>query len=129
MRPASSFSCSQLQRQANPLDHFPVDVIAHLKLTLVAHVMSCTVFGTHTDPAPICAHTFPQAPIDNETKNLLLGGAGLTGTVAIIAGVRAIVSQLQAKVAESAGGVQKAVMTVGFFGVVFLAARAILESN
>jgi hypothetical protein len=64
-----------------------------------------------------------QAPIDDNTKTLLLAALGLLGAAGLVATGRAAVASATEKVASEG---QRLALLAGFWVAVFLAARAIL---
>jgi len=69
-----------------------------------------------------------KAPVDETTKDLFLVAGGLVGFSVLAGAARAAVAATQAKLAQNAQAMQNALVTTAFFGLVFLAARAILEA-
>lgn len=65
-----------------------------------------------------------DAPVDDNTKVLLLTAVGLLGAAGVVFAGRSFVSSVQERAAESAS---KLALLGGFWLVVFLAARAVLE--
>lgn len=65
-----------------------------------------------------------QAPIDDNTKTLLLVGLGLLGVAGLFGAGRAAVSSLSERFAS---GAQKLVLLGAFWLVVLVTARAVLE--
>jgi hypothetical protein len=73
---------------------------------------------------PLPTPYLSQAPIDDNTKTLLLVALGLLGAAGLLGAGRAAVSSLSQRLAS---GAQKLVLLGAFWIAVFLAARAILE--
>lgn len=74
---------------------------------------------------------FSQAPIDDNTKMLLLAAIAVLASAGVLAGTRAVVSSLNERLrdatGQAAGQAQRLVIT-GLFGIItFFAARAVLE--
>lgn len=69
-----------------------------------------------------------QAPIDETTKKLLLVAVGLIGAAGAVGAVRGAFQALRDRLAAGAEGAQRLAVSAAFFAVVFVAARAILES-
>jgi hypothetical protein len=68
-----------------------------------------------------------QAPIDGNTKVLLLGAVGLLAGAGVIGAARAAVQSLEEKIVGAGEVAKKLLINGGFWVVVFLAARAVLE--
>lgn len=64
------------------------------------------------------------APVDDDTKGLLLAAVALLGAAGLVAGGSSMLSGMQAKLRQST---QKLLVTGAFWAAVFLAARAVLE--
>ena len=77
----------------------------------------------------MCPPPFPplQAPIDENTKILLLGAVGLLAGASIIGAGRAAVQSVEERLTGAGEGAKKLAITGGFWLLVFLAARFVLE--
>jgi hypothetical protein len=68
-----------------------------------------------------------QAPIDENTKILLLGAVGLLAGASVIGAARAAVQSVEERLTGAGEGAKKLMITGGFWVLVFLAARFVLE--
>lgn len=82
-------------------------------------------------PLPLLPLTFPahnvtlvQAPIDDNTKTLVLAAVALLASAGLVGAGRAAVSSFNERMRE---GATNLVTLAGFWLVIFFAARAVLE--
>lgn len=66
--------------------------------------------------------------MDETTKSILLLAISLVGVAGVVGALRVSVQFLRERLAAGAEGAQRFAVSAVFFAMVFLAARAILES-